>query len=171
MPRTSQANPFEIRLDCFWTAISKFLPASPHACAIFLNSPSLLENPDLTERIDRGRGASGHPHLGGLREVYVCVGVCKCTPAHCHLLGANVTDCSWLHRLAHAPSLMRIIALPLSGAETNSHRQILVLFFSPSFYPSLWFRLQRRQRTQPNYSGEASFFRYLCRPADNKATR
>lgn len=100
-----------------------------HTPVPFLNSRSLLENSDLTERIDRGQGDGGHPHLGGLGEVYICVCVYKCTPAHWHLLGANVTDCSWLHRLAHAPSLMRIIALPLSRAETNSHRQILVFFF------------------------------------------
>jgi len=128
-----------------------------HTSVPFFFLPSLLENPDLTERIDRGRGASGHPHLGGLREVYMCVGVYKCTPAHCHLLGANVTDCSWLHRLAHAPSLMRIIALPLSGAETNSHCQSLVLFFFSLLSLVLSLPLiqtaEQAKRTQPNYSG------------------
>lgn len=144
-----------------------------HTPMPFLNSRSLLENSDLTERIDRGRGASGHPHLGGLGEVYICVCVCKCTPAHWHLLGANVTDCSWLHRLAHAPSLMCIIALPLSGAETNSHRQILVFFFSsPSspFYPSLWFRLQSRQKNTAELFGRSFIFLLSLLTADNKAT-
>lgn len=163
VPRTSQANPFEIRLDCFWTAISKFLPTSPHASAILKPSES-FGKPWFDWKDRQGTGGQWSPSpWGPWGGVYVC----KCTPAHCHLLGANVTDCSWLHRLAHAPSLMRIIALPLSGAETNSHRQILVFFssspYSPSFYPSLWFRLQSRQKTQPNYSGEASFFCYLCR--------
>lgn len=72
-----------------------------HMPVSFLNRQSLLEKLDLTERIDRGRGASGHPHLGGLGEVYMCVSVPQITATSWEPMWLTAPGCIDLHTHHH----------------------------------------------------------------------